>query len=194
MQVSGDRPGLMGLHLRVGRYCNSRMTVSRNDSVVSWKGNETVGSYTRDRPDSSNMVIASSSSKSAPSSAPTEIISIGGLPLSDLDGTGMSTAAPFAVTAPCSSTPPSAGGVVAGGGVADVGEGEGADEGIASSGCDGVRTFIVTRLERGPEAGSRSDCCWGSGVEGMVGSESIFMAESPPSSGGGVRSWGELGE
>jgi hypothetical protein len=63
--------------------------------VASWNGNEMVGSYARDRPDSSNMVIESSSSKSASSSPFTETISIGGLPLSDLGRTRMPTGVLF---------------------------------------------------------------------------------------------------
>jgi hypothetical protein len=86
-----------------------------------------------------------------------------------------------------------ASGDVGGGGVAPVGEGDEADEGIASRLCDGVRTFIVTRLERSSEAGSVSICC-ASGVAGMAGSESIFMAESLPGSGAGVPVTGDLGE
>jgi hypothetical protein len=60
-----------------------------------------------------------------------------------------------------------------------MGEGDGGDEGIAwrVCNCNGVRTFIVTRLDRGSEAGSAAGCCR-SGVAGMAGSESIFMAES----------------
>jgi hypothetical protein len=60
-----------------------------------------------------------------------------------------------------------------------MGEGDGGDEGVASRvcNCNGVRTFIVTRLDRGSEAGSAAGCCR-SGVAGMARSESIFMAES----------------
>jgi hypothetical protein len=146
------------------------------------------------------MVIESASSNSASSSALTEMISIGGLPLSDLRDTGVSVAVPLvAMVVPCSSTLILTASVedVAGGGAAPAGEGDAGDEGITSSGCcDGVRTFMVTRLERGSEGGSvlRS---WGSGVVGMGpvgGFESIFMAESLGRSGGDVSVAGELGE
>lgn len=140
-----------------------------------------VGSYARDRPDSSNMVMESSSSKSASSSPLRETISIGGLPLSDLDGVESSTGTPFAGIAASASSKlflRASFEDEVGSWVAPVGEGDGADdEGIGSSGRDGVRTFMVTRLERGSEAGSTAICCR-SGVMGLAGSESMFMAES----------------
>jgi hypothetical protein len=74
------------------------------------------------------------------------------------------------------------------------GLGEEGEDGIASRGCcEGVRTLIVTRLERGAEAGSPAGCCFFSGVAGAGGSESILMAESLRSSVIGVVSlFGEL--
>lgn len=78
-----------------------------------------------------------------------------------------------------------------------MGEGDGGDEGIASRvcNCNGVRTFIVTRLDRGleTEVGSAAGCCR-SGVAGMARSESIFMAESLLKSMAEVPATGGLGE
>jgi len=145
------------------------------------------------------MVIDSSSSKSASSSAVTERISMGGLPLPDFDDKGVSDMVPLAgISVSNSSTLFWTASVrdIVDGGVTPPGlrEGDRGDEGIASRGCcDGVRTFIVTRLERGSEPSSAAGC-WRSGVVGMVGPESIFMAESHLCSDADMPAAGELGE
>jgi hypothetical protein len=137
------------------------------------------------------MVKGTSTSPSSSS----VMTSTGGLPLSGVDDPDVSITAFFSdMTASDSSTlilTPSVGDTA--GGVALLTEGDGGDETIASRVRDGVRTFIVTRLDRSPEAGSGSICCR-SGVVGMVGSESIFMAESLVDSGADLPAAGELGE
>ncbi len=143
------------------------------------------------------MVTDGSASKSASSSVFNEITSIGGLSLSAVDDTGVPiTVSLSGMAASGSSTPISTASIDdAFGGVAAsrVGDGgDGGDERIASRDCEGVRTLIVTRLER-PVAGSASSSCC-SGVVGMVGSESIFMAESLLGSGVDLPVAGELGE
>lgn len=114
------------------------------------------------------------------------ITSTGGLLLPDAEDTGVSIAvSPRNISTSDSSmliftasTGEGADGVTscAGGTVGDAG----GEEGIASrGGRDGVRTLMVTRLDRTTEDGSdsSSEVCL-SGVLGGAGSQSIFIAES----------------
>src|SRR5690242_16424647 len=114
-------------------------------------------------------------SYSLSSSGGMEMISIGGLPESDLDDTGVSmtvSSRDISSSAPstliCISSAVLAGGFPAGSPF--LGAGEGGEDGMASSDRDVFRTLIVTRLDRGPEGGSAGapgGCC-GSGVEGIA--------------------------
>jgi len=179
--------GLEG-NLRVVMYVDNLLIVSPKLSLASRKGNSSEGSCRSALGMPSKMVTWGSEkpkSISSSSSSWTVTSSTGGLLASEFDDTGVSRI----VSSPVISTSDSStliltSSVVATGsdriGLVD----DERDEGIASSGGrEGVRTLIVTRLDRGSEGVGRAStstgwagCC--SGVVGIVGSVSIFIAES----------------